>query len=74
MSKLPVVKPREALKAVKKCGFVVDHTTGSHYTLYNADKSRRVSIAYHNKPLKRKTLTSIIKQAGLSVEEFKELL
>lgn len=74
MPKLPVVKPKEALKAIQKCGFVIDHITGSHYTLYNSDKSCRVSIAYHNKALKRKTLSSIIKQAGLSVEEFKELL
>jgi predicted RNA binding protein YcfA (HicA-like mRNA interferase family) len=74
MPKLPVVKPREAIKAIRKCGFVLDHTTGSHYTFYNSDKSRRVSIAYHNKSLKRKTLSSIIEQAGLTVEEFKELL
>ena len=74
MPKLPVVKPREAIKAIKRAGFEVDHTSGSHYILYNQDKSLRVSIPYHNKPLKRKTLTSILKEADLSVEEFKKLL
>jgi predicted RNA binding protein YcfA (HicA-like mRNA interferase family) len=31
-------------------------------------------VAYHNRDLKRKTVASIIEQAGLSVEEFTELL
>jgi len=34
----------------------------------------RVTVAYHNRDLKRKTLTSIIEQSGLSVEEFIDLL
>jgi len=31
-------------------------------------------VAYHNRDLKRKTLATIIDQAGLSVEEFIEIL
>ena len=34
---------------------------------------RRITLAMHNKDLKRKTLTSIIEQAGYRVEEFLEL-
>jgi predicted RNA binding protein YcfA (HicA-like mRNA interferase family) len=53
-------------------GSVVHHTTGSHYFL---KKDRfRVSVPYHNKDLKPGTLASIITQAGLSVEEFLDLL
>jgi predicted RNA binding protein YcfA (HicA-like mRNA interferase family) len=33
-----------------------------------------VTIPYHNKDMKPGTLASVIKQAGLSVEEFVELL
>lgn len=74
MPKLPVVKPKELIKALKKAGFIIDHISGSHYIMYNQDKTLRVSIPYHNKPLKRKTLTSILKDAQISVEDLKELL
>jgi predicted RNA binding protein YcfA (HicA-like mRNA interferase family) len=33
-----------------------------------------VTVPYHNKELKRRTLGSILDQAGLSDEEFAELL
>lgn len=38
------------------------------------DKTLRASVPYHNKPLKRKTLTSILKDSQISVERLKELL
>lgn len=45
---------------------------GSHYIL---KKERlRVTVPYHNKDLKPGTLKSIIEQAGLTVEEFLDLL
>lgn len=70
--KLPVVRPRMVIRALVRCGFVVHHTTGSHYFLKK--EKLRVSIPYHNKDLKSGTLRSIIAQAGLTVEEFVELL
>lgn len=76
MPKPPVVKPKELIKALKKKGFTIDHISGSHYVMYNynADKTLRAVVAYHNKPIKRKTITSILKDANLSVEELKKLL
>lgn len=73
MPKLPVVKPKELIKALQKAGFIIDHVSGSHYIMYNSDKSLRASIPYHNRPLKRKTLTSILKDSQISVERLKEL-
>jgi predicted RNA binding protein YcfA (HicA-like mRNA interferase family) len=70
--KLPVVKPKILIRALKRSGFIVHHTTGSHYFL-KKDKLR-VSVPYHNKDLKPGTLASIIAQAGLKVEEFVDLL
>lgn len=72
MPKLPAVKPKMVLRALKRNGFVVHHTTGSHHFL-KKDKLR-VSVPYHNKDLKPGTLASIIAQAGLTIEEFVELL
>lgn len=74
MPKLPIIKPREAIKAIRKCGFIFDHAVGSHRAFYNSDRTLRVTIAFHNKLIKKGTLSNIIKQAGLTVEEFIELL
>ena len=74
MPKPPVVKPKEIIRALKRKGFEVDHISGSHYVMYNVDKTLRTVIAYHNKPIKRKTVMSILKSANISVEELKELL
>ena len=70
--KLPAVKSKMAIRALKRNGFLVHHTTGSHYIL-KKDKLR-VTVPYHNKDLKPGTLSSIIAQAGLTVEVFLELL
>ena len=70
--KLPAVKPKLVIRALRRYGFVVHHTTGSHYFL-KKDK-KRLSIPFHNKDMKPGTLASVIKQAGLTVEEFVELL
>lgn len=76
MSKrLPSVKPREVLRALGRAGFIIHHTSGSHYVLKHPDSPRlRVTVPYHNKDLKRGTLASILNQAGLSTEEFVDLL
>lgn len=72
MPKLPAVKPKMLVRALKRNGFTVHHTTGSHYFL-KKDKLR-ISVPYHNKDLKPGTLASIIAQAGLTVEEFIDML
>jgi predicted RNA binding protein YcfA (HicA-like mRNA interferase family) len=56
-------------------GFYIHHSTGSHHILKHPDKPElRVTVAMHNKDLKRKTLSSIVDQAGYTTEEFIELL
>lgn len=74
MPKIPVAKPRETIKALQKAGFILDHVSGSHHVLYHHSQKLRAVVPFHNKPLKRKTLMSILKQAELSVDEFKNLL
>ena len=75
MRRLPALKPREVLKALKRAGFFVHHTRGSHYYLKHPGKpGLLITLAYHNKDLKRKTLKSILEQADLTAEEFLELL
>jgi predicted RNA binding protein YcfA (HicA-like mRNA interferase family) len=54
----------------------VDRIVGSHHVLTHPDDARRtVTVPFHGaRSLKTGTLRSIIRQAGLSVEEFRELL
>ncbi len=70
MPKLPRVKPFKVIKALKRAGFYIDHITGSHYILYQKDKLPPVSVPRHNKDLKLGTLSNILRQAKMSVEDF----
>jgi predicted RNA binding protein YcfA (HicA-like mRNA interferase family) len=73
--RLPAIKPKEILRVLQRAGFFIHHSTGSHHILKHPDKPElRVTVAMHNKDLKRKTLASIIEQAGFTTEEFIELL
>jgi predicted RNA binding protein YcfA (HicA-like mRNA interferase family) len=73
--RLPALKPKEVIRALQRAGFYVHHSTGSHYVFKPPSKPQiRVTVPFHNKDLKRRTLISIIKQAGYTVEEFIELL
>ena len=75
MNRLASAKPRLVLRALQRAGFVVHHTSGSHYILKHPDKpGTRVTLPYHNRDLKRRTLESILEQAGLTHVEFRGLL
>jgi predicted RNA binding protein YcfA (HicA-like mRNA interferase family) len=72
---LPALRPVKVLKALQRGGFYVHHIKGSHHFLKHPDRpDLRVTVPVHSDDLKRKTLASIIDQAGLSVEAFLELL
>lgn len=74
-SRLPALRPHEVIRALERGGFFVHHVTGSHYFLAHPDRpGLRVTVAYHNKDLKPKTLRSLIRQAGLTVDEFLDFL
>jgi predicted RNA binding protein YcfA (HicA-like mRNA interferase family) len=73
MSKLPTCSGDECAKALEKVGFELARQTGSHMIYKRKDPPGRVSIPRH-KELAKGTLRDIIKEAGLTVDEFKELL
>jgi predicted RNA binding protein YcfA (HicA-like mRNA interferase family) len=63
------------LRALARAGFVIHRVTGSNYILKDPSKpTLRVTVPFHNRDLKRVTLQSIVKQAGLTNEEFLNLL
>ena len=74
MSILPRVSGREVVKALLKVGYEQDRQRGSHIILRQvAAPHRRLVVPDHNEVAKG-TLRAIIRQAGLTVEEFKALL
>ncbi len=73
MSKLPVVSGRQCVKALHKVGFEFDHQKGSHIVLRREDPKTTVVMPDHRE-LRKGTLRTIISLAGLTVDEFVELL
>ena len=74
MPKLPSLTSKQVLAILRKEGFEVDHTTGSHYILYHSSTRARVTLPFHRKDLPRGTLYSILKQAGLSQKDLQKYL
>ena len=73
MSGLPRISGRDCAKALTKAGFVVKRQEGSHVILRRDEPFAQVVVPDHEE-LDRSTLRAIIRQAGMSVEGFAELL
>lgn len=74
MPKLPVVSGAEVVRALQRAGFVVDRQRGSHVTLWHPGQRRSATVPVHPGDLPPGTLRSILRQAGLSVEDFHSFL
>jgi predicted RNA binding protein YcfA (HicA-like mRNA interferase family) len=70
MPKIPGINHLAALKALEKAGFRIVRQ-GKHIVLSNG--VRLVTIPRHN-PVNAMTMGGIVRDAGLTVEEFKKLL
>lgn len=74
MPKLPVVSGIKVVKALSKIGYEVDHQTGSHMILrHREEPHRRLTVPNHDE-IAKGTLLAIIRQSGLSRDEFIDLL
>jgi predicted RNA binding protein YcfA (HicA-like mRNA interferase family) len=78
MPRLPRISGKDAIRALKQAGFTVFDQTGSHVYLHRFDGSRygpRVTVPIHgNKTLAPKTLKCILDSAGVSIQNFTDLL
>ena len=73
MSKLPVISVSDCIKALNKIGFVIYRQRGSHITMVRESPPSQTTIPNH-KELDRGTLRAIIRQVGLTVDQFVDLL
>ena len=73
--RLPVIKPRQAIRAFQRAGWYIDHQTGSHVIMYHEDnRPVMLSIPSHERDMPKGLLSGLIKDAGLSYDEFVKLL
>jgi len=71
VAELPVLRPREVVRALEKAGFFLHHQTGSPAVLrHRSDPLPRVTVPMHARDIKRGTLRAIVRSAGMAVEEF----
>lgn len=73
MPRLPVISGREAVRAFERAGWKVSRIEGSHIILTKAGTAVTLSVPDHRE-VRRGTLRSLIRKAGLTIEEFMPLL
>jgi predicted RNA binding protein YcfA (HicA-like mRNA interferase family) len=72
--RLPRVTGAEAIRVLEKAGFLLVRQSGSHKIFKNAE-GQRVTVPFHSgKTLHPKVLKNILKDADLTLDEFKELI
>ncbi len=74
MSALPRISGRQVVQALKKIGYEQDRQRGSHIILRQTDSPHRRLTVPDHREIAKGTLRAIIRQAGLTVDEFTDLL
>ena len=75
MTRQPRATGREVLAALERGGFHLSHVRGSHHYLLRPDRLRLVVIPVHgNRVLPAGTMQSILRQAGFTADELRDLL
>ena len=75
MSKVPSLPCDRVVRALQRDGWIVVRQRGSHLRLQKrvGEELLKITVPAH-RPIKRSTLAHILKQAGLDVEPFLQLL
>ncbi len=73
MNTLPRISGRDCVKALLKVGFIIRRQQGSHIILRRTEPFSQLVVPDH-KELDRGTLRAIIRQAGLTIKQFNELM
>ena len=73
--KLPVISGEKAIKAFLNAGFVKVRQRGSHVRLEKIEGNDiiKLTVPLHN-PMKKGTISRLIKDAGLTIDEFVNFL
>ena len=73
---IPVCKAREVMRVLERAGLVHVRSSGSHRVLQHPDDPQRRTIVsdHRGQDVPKGTLRQIIRQAGMTVDEFIDLL
>ena len=72
--KLPRVTAADAIRVLEQIGFYFKRQTGSH-KIYKNKEGKRATVPFHSgKILHPKVLSTILRDANLTIERFEELL
>ena len=75
MTRVPSVNYDKVLRALRKDGWVVVRQRGSHIRLqkHTGEETLKLTVPAH-RPVKRSTLSHILKQAKIDLDRFLELV
>ena len=73
MPKISAISSKKLIQSLRKLGFQLDHTSGSHFVFYHPLTKKRAVIPRHNKELPKGTIMSILREAGITKEEIKNI-
>jgi predicted RNA binding protein YcfA (HicA-like mRNA interferase family) len=75
VSHVPSLSYREIVRALQRDGWIVIRQRGSHIRLQKhlGERTMKLTVPAH-RPVKRSTLSQILKQAELELNEFLKLL
>ena len=74
MPKIPPISPNKLVKILEKTGFKVIRQKGSHLIMMDNKKTRIVIPMHPEKDIKPGLIRAIIREAGISRENFLTLL
>ena len=74
MTRLPTLDALRLIRALKRAGFIEGDQRGSHLTLWHPGTKRQTSVPKHGRDIKRGLMKEILRQAGLTEEQFRKLL
>lgn len=75
MPRLPSLNARQVIRALKRAGFVADRQKGSHVILLHPVTKTRTVVPFHaGRAIRPSLLQAIVKESGLSTNEFLNLL
>jgi len=74
MTRLPMLSARKIVAALKRAGFEEVNFKGSHLYLHHSTKDVETCVPMHSGDLGRALVRAILQQAGLTEEEFRQLL
>jgi len=72
--RLPAIRPTEVVRALELAGWQMHRQRGSHLIMHKPGSRNLVVVPMHNRDLPGGTLRGIITDAGLTTDEFIELL